>query len=135
MRILTQASLAGLLAMFVSMTCAGQNGSSQNTSNGAFHPEKVAPVSPLNVRPDANKQLEMNGRRVQQQTFSAANTERKRQMSDDAARLLQFAAELNAQLAKDEPASSRQAAIAKADMIEKLAHEVKQKMKLTVAAQ
>lgn len=121
--------------MFLSMTCAGQNGSTQNSSNGAFRPEKVYAVSPVNVRPDANKQLEMNSRRVQQQTFASANAERKRQMSDDSARLLQFAAELNAQFAKDESSDSPQAAIAKADMIEKLAHDVKQKMKLTVAAQ
>ncbi len=121
--------------MFLSMTCAGQNGSTQNTSNGAFRPEKVYAVSPVNVRPDANKLLEINGRRVQQQTFAAANAERKRQMADDSTRLLQLASELNAQFARHESADSPQAAIAKADMIEKLAHAVQNKMKLTVAAQ
>ncbi len=121
--------------MILSMTCAGQNGSIQNTTNGAFRPEKVNAISPINVRPDANKLLEINSKRVQQQTFAAANSERKRQMADDSTRLLQFASELNAQLVKHESADSPQTAIAKVDRIEKLAHAVQEKMKLTVAAQ
>ena len=121
--------------MFLSMTCAGQNVSPPNTSNGTFRPEKVYAVSPINERPDANKLLKINSRRVQQQTFAAANAERKRQMADDSTRLLQFAAELNAQLSKQESADCSQAELAKADMIEKLAHAVREKMKLTVAAQ
>jgi len=120
------------LAMFLSITCAGQNGS---TSSVGFRPEKVPAVSPINEHPDANKLQELNTNSVQIQKFAAVNAERKRQIGDDSARLLQFAAELNAQLAKTESTDSPQEALARAEMIEKLAHAVKEKMKLTMAAQ
>ena len=119
------------LAMLLSVTCAGQNGTTQNPGNGAFRPEKVYAVSPINQRPDANKVQEMHGRRVQQQTFAAINVERKRQMAEDSVRLVQFADELNV----ENLGGSLQAAMAKAEMIEKLAHGIREKMKLTVAAQ
>ena len=123
------------LATVLSVTCAGQNGTNPTSSNGQFRPEKVYAVSPVNEKPDANKLQEMNARRAQLQTFSAVNAERKRQMGDDSARLLQFAVELNTDFASSDPAGSAQTAMARAEMIEKLAHGIKEKMKLTVAAQ
>jgi len=99
-----------------------------------YHPEKDATAqSPINQRPDANRLAEMKNSRVRQQQFSAANTERKRQMSQDSARLLQLAAELHAELARVGDAELPPAATARAGMIEQLAHAVKEKMKLTVA--
>lgn len=98
-----------------------------------FWPDKVPEVNPANRQPDAHVQSERNAKRAQLQRYEAANTERKRQLEDDSALLLQMAAELEAELGKtgnEAPPS----AVRKAETIEKLAHTVKEKMKLTAAA-
>lgn len=125
----TLMSLAGLAQSLPS----SQGGTAQS-GNGAFRPDKANTVSPVNVRPDANRLMEINTKRVQAQRFAAANAERKRQMAEDSARLLALAAELNAELDKAGTETPPRASMAKAEMIEKLAHAVKEKMKLTVAA-
>lgn len=122
------------LAMLVSVVCAAQSGQTGNSSNGSFRPEKATTVTPVNQRPDANQQLEINSRWVQLRKFAAINAARKRQMDEDSARLLQFAAELDQEIAKGVDGGLGPEAVARAEMIEKLAHAVKEKMKLTVAA-
>jgi len=83
--------------------------------------------------PDANQQMEM--REQQQQTkkagFAAANKERKKQIGDDSARLLKLAAELKTEVDKTTKDTLSLDVIRKADEIERLAHSVKEKMKLT----
>jgi len=117
------------------LALVGLAGVAQNTpSNGEYRPEKANTVNPLNQLPDANRLMEINTKRIQTQRFAAANLERKRQMSEDSARLLQFAAELNAEVEQPGPQLLSLTVKAKADMIEKLAHAVKEKMKLTLAA-
>jgi hypothetical protein len=80
-------------------------------------------------------QMERNAKRAQMQRYEAVNAERKRQLEEDSALLLQLAEELEAELARAPheavPAAS---AIRRAETIEKLAHTVKEKMKLTAAA-
>lgn len=121
------------LALLASVTCLTQNGTPPPEG---YHPEKdTTSLSPINQRPDAHRLMEINNRRIQQQQFSAANVERKRQMSEDSARLLQVAAELNEELTKAGAVELPPAAETRAGMIEQLAHAVKEKMKLTVAAQ
>lgn len=119
------------LAMLVSVICLAQNG---QTSNETFRPEKANSVSAVNQRPDANQQMEINSRWVQLRKFAAINADRKRQMDEDSARLLQFAAQLNEEIDKGTDGGLGPEAMARAAMIEKLAHAVKEKMKLTVAA-
>ena len=87
----------------------------------------------MNQRPDANRQMEMSTRRIHTQLFAAANAERKRQLEADSARLLKLAIELNAELGRTDSVMAPMSA-AQVEMIEKLAHGVKEKMKLTVAA-
>jgi|SRR5579859_2046045 len=115
--------------------CLGQDGASSTSgSGGAFHPEKANSITAVNQRPDANRLLEMNARRATLQRFTAANMERKRQIADDSARLLRLASELNAELRRAENEGLPRTATAKVETIEKLAHAVEEKMKLTVAA-
>ncbi len=102
---------------------------------GTFRPDKATTVTAVNKRPDANQLSEINRQRVQLQRFDAANAERKRQLNQDSARLLQIAEELNADLASVSDTGLPGAASTKAEMIEQLAHAVKEKMKLTLAAQ
>ena len=63
---------------------------------------------------------------------NAANTERKKQIADDSARLLKLATDLKAEVDKTNKDTLSLSVIHKADEIEKLAHNVKEKMKLTV---
>ena len=91
-------------------------------------------MTAVNQRPDANRVQEINAKRVRTQRFDAANAERKRQLDEDTAHLLKLAAELNTELGKTGAAEVPLTASAKLEMIEKLAHAVKEKMKLTMAA-
>jgi hypothetical protein len=85
-----------------------------------------------NRPPDANAQMEMREQKNKTQNFAAANAERKRQISDDSARLLKLAADLLAEVDKTSKDTLSINVIRKADEIERLAHNVKEKMKLTV---
>ncbi len=123
------------LATILGAACFAQNAASPTSnSGGAFRPDKVM-KTPLNERPDANKLQEINTKRAQLQRFIAANAERKRQMSEDSARLLQLATELKEDVAKAGETELPLAAVKRAGAIEQLAHAVSEKMKLTVAAQ
>jgi len=111
--------------------CLAQGGTNVNEIYQGYHPEKDTNVTAANQGPDIRRRLAMHSIRAQRQFFTAANAERKRQMSGDTARLLQLAAELNTELEKlgelDLPLAI------KAEAIEKLARAVKDKMKLTMA--
>lgn len=120
--------------MLASVACAAQIGQAGNGSNGSFRPDKANTVTAVNQRPDANQQLEINSRWVALRKFAAINAERKREMDEDSARLLEFAAELNREISKGADGGLGPEAMARAAMIEKLAHAVQEKMKLTVAA-
>jgi hypothetical protein len=111
--------------MIMSAACPAQNGD--------FRPEKATTVTPVNQLPDANTQWEINKKRTQVQKFEKANLERKRQMDEDSSRLFQLATELNAELEAARQDALPLTAVGKAEMIEKLAHAVKEKMKLTMA--
>lgn len=66
-----------------------------------------------------------------QQKFDAANAERRKQIADDSERLLKLATDLKAEVDKTTKDTLSLSVIRKADEIEKLAHSVKDKMKLT----
>jgi hypothetical protein len=85
-----------------------------------------------NRLPDANQQMKMRDTQVKQQSFDAANAERKKQLSDDSSKLLTLAMALKAEVDKTNKDMLSLNVIRKADEIEKLAHNVKEKMKVTV---
>jgi hypothetical protein len=118
--------------VLVCLAVATALASAQNTS-----PNPCKPIHPpiLTDPPDANQQMVMRDQ-VQKDAagdYSAANVERKKQISDDSARLLKLATELKSEVDKTTKDTLSLGVIRKADEIEKLAHSVKEKMKLTVA--
>ena len=68
------------------------------------------------------------------QNFDAANAERRKQLADDSAKLLKLATDLKAEVDKTTKDTLSLGVIRKADEIEKLAHSVKEKMKVTPGA-
>ena len=96
-------------------------------STGILLPEANRPL-------DANQQMELREQQAKKQDFAAANLERKKQISDDTAKLLKLATDLKSEVDKTTKDTLSLGVIRKADEIEKLAHNVKEKMKLTVGA-
>jgi hypothetical protein len=83
---------------------------------------------------DANQKMQMQEQQQKKMNFEAANAERKKQLTDDSARLLKLANELKTEVDKTDKDTLSISVIRKADEIERLAKIVKEKMKLTVAA-
>lgn len=83
--------------------------------------------------PDKNDQMRMQEQQQQQKQvdYAAANLERKKQIVADSAKLLELANQLKQEVDKTDKDTLSLDVIRKADMIEKLAKGVKEKMKLT----
>jgi hypothetical protein len=79
-----------------------------------------------------NDQMKMREQQVKKQNYEAANAERRKQLAEDSARLLKLATELKAEVDKTTKDMLSLTVIRKADEIERLAHNMKEKMKLTV---
>jgi len=118
------------IAILFCAGCPAQN--PQNRSPG-YWPDKNTQVTPVNQQPDANAQMERNMKKAQTEKFEAANAERKRQLEADSALLLELATELDTELARTAQDALSPSVIEKIEAIEKLAHTVKEKMRLTVA--
>ncbi len=84
--------------------------------------------------PDANAPMTMREQQQKQQNFEAANAERQRQIADDSAKLLKLATDLKAEVDKTNEDTLSLNVIRKAEEIERLAHGVKEKMKLSVGS-
>jgi hypothetical protein len=84
--------------------------------------------------PDVNQQNDINEQQSKKDSFEAANAERKKQINDESAKLVKLAAELKTEVDKTDKDTLSIGVIRKAEEIEKLAHDVKEKMKLTVGA-
>lgn len=121
------ARAAAFLAMMAACTGAAHPG--QQSANPADHGYLIPQA---NRMPDANDQMQMRDQQTKQQSFAAANIERKKQIGDDSAKLLKLATELKAEVEKSNKDTLSVGVIRKAEEIEKLAHNVKEKMKLTV---
>lgn len=117
--------VAALAAFSIGGTLTAQQAPSLNPGKPIILPE-------ANRLPDANDQMKMHEKQAAQQTFDAANTERKKQLSDDSAKLLTLAMALKAEVDKTNKDMLSLNVIRKADEIERLARNVKEKMKLTV---
>jgi nitric oxide reductase activation protein len=76
--------------------------------------------------------MEMREQQTKKQNFAAANAERKKQIADDTEKLLKLAADLKAEVDKTSKDTLSLNVIRRADEIERLAHSVKEKMKLSV---
>lgn len=102
----------------------------QQGSQAPQYMEKSYPVAPGNEWPDKNSQMQMHQKQAAKKNFEAANIERKHQIESDSEQLLQLAKDLKA--AVDRADEGTPDLIRRAELIEKLAHGVKEKMKLTV---
>jgi hypothetical protein len=105
-----------------------------NLSSQTPNPNHSILLPAVNRPPDANAQMAMRDQQAKKQSFDAANLERKRQINDDSARLLKLASDLKSEVDKTSKDTLSLGVIRKADEIEKLAHTVKEKMKLTMSA-
>jgi hypothetical protein len=122
---------ARILACLAAMaTLAGAAGPGQQAPS--MNPDKPYLSPEANRLPDRNQQMEMREQQTKQQDYAAANTERKKQISDDAAKLVKLATDLKSEVDKTTKDTLSLNVIRKADEIERLAHSVKEKMKLTV---
>ena len=86
----------------------------------------------LNRVPDSNQANDINSQQAKNKSFEAANAARKKQIIEDTAMLLKLATDLKTEVDKTNQNTLSVGIIRKADEIEKLAHGVKEKMKLTM---
>jgi hypothetical protein len=123
------AFLAGALAVASAFAGYSQTPATQppnKTPKPLLLPEANRPL-------DANQQMEMREKQQRKQNFEAANTERLRQLTEDSNALLTMAMALKAEVDSTSSGQLSANALRKADLIEKLARDVKEKMKLTIA--
>lgn len=96
------------------------------------NPNQPIPGPEASRFPDANAQMSMHEQQGKKANIEAANLERKKQIADDSAKLLKLATDLKAEVDKTSKDTLSLGVIRKAEEIEKLAHSVKEKMKLTM---
>jgi hypothetical protein len=118
-------ALAGIFAV-AAMLAFAQQEPNRNPNRPIINPA-------ANPVPDKNQQMQMQ---EQQKTanYGPVNAERRKQIANDAAQLLQLATELKKEVDKTDKDTLSVNVIRKAEMIEKLAKGVKQKMKQTAGA-
>jgi hypothetical protein len=87
-----------------------------------------------NPVPDANSRMDMHDKENRDKAYKALNAERSKQIAADSARLLKLATDLKAEVDKTTKDELSINVIRKADEIEKLAHSVREKMKLEFAS-
>jgi hypothetical protein len=103
----------------------------KGTSQQPNNPPRNVPEF-INRLPDANDQARMRQDQKSLAAFAAANALRQKQVAEDTARLLKLANDLKADVDKAGPETLSVGALRKADAIEKLAHNIKQKMIVTM---
>lgn len=86
----------------------------------------------LTTPPDANAQMLMREQQSKQQNYEAANAERRKHIVEESDQLLTLAMALKAEVDKTGKDTLSLNVIRKADEIEKLAHNVKERMKVAV---
>jgi hypothetical protein len=116
------------------LVVVGALGATYDLSSQTTNPNKPILLPEANRPPDKNAQMTMREQQEKKTSFEAANVERKRQISDDSAKLLKLASDLKSEVDKTSKDTLSLGVIRKADEIEKLAHNVKEKMKLTMSA-
>jgi hypothetical protein len=124
--------LSRRLAWFATLVGLAAIAMAPALGNGLLQVPRFPPE--LNRIPDKNQMEDMNSEKARKQSFEVANAERKKQIGDESAKLLKLATELKAEVDKTSKDTLSIGIIRKAGEIEKLAHDVKEKMKLTMGA-
>ena len=106
---------------------AGRYLASQDMSRPILFPAENRPQ-------DANAQMAMHAQPENKASVETASVERKRQLTEDSARLLKLATDLKTEVDKTSKDTLSLGVIRKAEEIERLARSVKEKMKLTMSA-
>jgi len=132
----------GLFCLVVVMAMPMTIVNSQVQQNGgipnpARDPSGLPPINPLvNRHPDQNRILEDSMRSADnQKRLAELNVQRQKQMNDDTAKLLLLASELKTETAKSGNDSLSIVEVRKAELIEKLAHNVRERMKASVTVE
>jgi hypothetical protein len=120
--------LAGCVALLTLVTCLAQT-AQQNPNQS---PQKPIILPEANRLPDANEQMKMREKKDRQLAYDALNMERKKRIADDSAQLVTLAMALKAEEERTADGKLTPNMLRKAAEIEKLAHDVKEKMKVTV---
>lgn len=113
------------LVLFAALPAGSLLHSQANPNQPIPGPEASRPL-------DANQIMNMHDQQNKKANVDAANAERKKQIADDSAKLLKLATDLKAEVDKTSKDTLSLGVIRKAEEIEKLAHSVKEKMKLSV---
>ncbi len=121
--------LLPLLATAAGLASA-QNNTQTPLANPAPRPTGIL-LPAANRLPDANQVMEMREKKNKEQNFAAANAERKKQIADDTDKMVKLIADLKTEIDKTSKDELSMGVIRKADEIERLAHNIKEKMKLT----
>jgi hypothetical protein len=82
--------------------------------------------------PDAADQMQMHDKLTSQQSLEAANADRRKHLTEQSAKLLQLATDLKSEVDKTSKDTLSLNVVRKAAEIEKLAHSVKEELKLAV---
>jgi hypothetical protein len=110
-----------------------QASSSQQGTDQAGKPRIPPPlITLLPDLEDTKLKMQREDANKKPNDYAAANAERKKQIAEDSAMLLKLATDLKAEVDKTGKDTLSLNVIRKADEIERLAHNVKEKMKLTV---
>lgn len=120
----TFAISAVILATLLASSVASKAGRSTPQQNGTYVPPAV------NRMPDANDRDKMQQQQNDEARIEAANAERKKQIAADSEKLMKMAADLKVELDSTSKDTLSLSTIHKIDAIEKLAHDMKNKMKL-----
>ncbi len=116
-------SIAVFAAMFF-LGFSSTAGRALAKQNGTYVPNAV------NRMPDANDRDKMQQQQSDQQRVEAANAERKKQICADSDKLLKMAADLKDELDKTSQDTLSLETIRKIDAIQKLAKDMKDKLRL-----
>jgi hypothetical protein len=98
-------------------------------SSGASMPSSSLPTSEPGIGPSASNPNDPATMRMKHERQIAVDNDRHKRMVADANKLLEMATELKAEVDKSTPNETSVTAYNKADQIEKLAHDVKQRLK------
>lgn len=122
-----------IIALCATLAISGQFSSPQNPQGPQVIPHPIL-LPQANHLPDVNDQMKLNELHSKQKNFDAANAKRAQEINDDATKLLILARDLNAEIDKlgDKPLPAK--LLREAEVIELLAHDVQNKMTLTVGA-
>ena len=128
-------STSFLCACLIASACVlGVNGYGQTQTQPQPSPRATLISPEANHPPDANTIMEMREQQTKKKNFDAANAERKRQINEDSVLLLKLANELKLETEKTSEDELSVSDLRKIEDIERLAHSVQQKMKLTIGA-